>query len=200
MKNLGIMDRLMRVLLAEFCVLVAIFWVAEEWQIPLFLIAGVMLLQAGTASCGVYTLLGWNSCEKVKRKDRNLMAAFIAIALLLAVVGSIASFVMTKNIFLEDVGGLNDSYSLALQYSGQGQRDEAIDSFGNLNSTWRAFEEKYSKYRPMALKFNDNLTIEMNNVSAALASSKEDIYWGNLTLGHEELLTAGPDIQKMQKE
>ncbi len=200
MKNLGIMDRLMRVLLAELCVLVAFFWVAEEWQIPLFLIAGVMLLQAGTASCGVYTLLGWNSSEKIKRKDRNLMAAFVAIALLLAVVGSIGSFIMTKNIFLEDVGVLNVSYSLALQSSGQGQRDEAIDSFGDLNTSWKAFEEKYSKYRPMAVKFNHNLTMEMNNVSAALAGSKEDIYWGNLSRGHEELEIAGPDIQKMQKE
>ena len=51
MKNLSTMDRLLRVILAEICIIVAFFWVTEVWQIPLCLIAGVMLLQAGTASC-----------------------------------------------------------------------------------------------------------------------------------------------------
>ena len=47
MKNLGTMDRLLRVILAEICILVAFFWVAEEWQIPLYLIAAVMLSPGG---------------------------------------------------------------------------------------------------------------------------------------------------------
>ena len=111
MKNLGTMDRLLRVILAEICILVAFFWVAEEWQIPLYLIAGVMLLQAGTATCSIYTLLGWNRCEIVRRKDKNLMTAFVVVALVLAVAGSYASAVLTKNIFLEDLGGVNESYA-----------------------------------------------------------------------------------------
>jgi hypothetical protein len=197
MKNLGLMDRLIRVLLAELCVLVAFFWVAEEWQIPLFLIAGVMMLQAATASCGVYTLLGRNSCEKVVRKDKNLMAAFVASALFLATAGSIGSYVMTEDILKEDVGALNESYSLALQSSAEGERDEAIESYADLNGTWMAFVEKYSKYRPMVVRFDDSFPQEMNNISAALFGSKEDIYWGNLSRSHEMLLTAGPDINKM---
>ncbi|MDQ1262555.1 MAG: hypothetical protein QG575_1736, partial [Euryarchaeota archaeon] len=39
MKNLGTMDRLLRVILAEICILVAFFWATEVWQIPLYLIA-----------------------------------------------------------------------------------------------------------------------------------------------------------------
>ena len=58
MKNLGTMDRLLRVILAEVCILVAFFWVAEEWQIPLYLIAAVMLFQAATATCGIYRYAG----------------------------------------------------------------------------------------------------------------------------------------------
>ncbi|MEI8002874.1 MAG: DUF2892 domain-containing protein, partial [Methanothrix sp.] len=120
MKNLGTMDRLLRVILAEICILVAFFWVTEEWQIPLYLIAGVMLLQAGTASCSIYTLLGWNRCEIVQRKDKNMMTAFIVVALLLAVAGSYASAVLTKNIFLEDLGSVNESYSSAMHSLDQG--------------------------------------------------------------------------------
>ncbi|MFZ2470405.1 MAG: DUF2892 domain-containing protein [Methanothrix sp.] len=198
MKNLGTMDRLLRVILAEICILVAFFWVTTEWQIPLYLIAGVMLLQAGTATCSVYTLLGWNRCDIVRRKDKNLMTAFVVVALLLAVAGSYASAALTRNIFLEDLGGVNESYNLALHSLDQGHRDNAVADYGNLESAFAAFSKKYSKYRPFTVKFDGNFTLEMSNISAAISGSKEDILQGNLTRGREELKKAEPDIKRMQ--
>ncbi|MGB5101151.1 MAG: DUF2892 domain-containing protein [Methanothrix sp.] len=198
MKNLGTMDRLLRVILAEICILVAFFWVTTEWQIPLYLIAGVMLLQAGTATCSVYTLLGWNRCEIVRRKDKNLMTVFVVVALVLAAAGSYASAALTRNIFLEDLGGVNESYNLALQSLDQGERENVAKHYGNLESAFAAFSKKYSKYRPLTVKFDGNFTLEMNNISAAISGSKEDILQGNLTRGREELKNAEPDLQKMQ--
>ncbi len=61
-----------------------------------------MLLQAATATCSINTLLGRNNCETVKRRDKNLMTVFVVAALLLAVAGSYASAVITRNIFLGD--------------------------------------------------------------------------------------------------
>ena len=197
MKNLGTMDRLLRVILAEICIIVAFFWVTEVWQIPLYLIAGVMLLQAGTATCSVYTLLGWNRCEIVRRKDKNLMTAFVVVALVLAVAGSYASAVLTKNIFLEDLGSVNESYNQALHSQAQGGRENATMQYGKLESAFAAFSKKYNKYRPLTIKFDGNFTLEMNNISAAISGSKEDILQGNLTRGQEELKKAEPDIQKM---
>lgn len=198
MKNLGIMDRLLRVILAEICILVAFFWVTTEWQIPLYLIAGVMLLQAATATCSIYNFLGWNRCEIVRRKDKNLMTAFVVAALLLAVAGGYASAVLTKNTFLEDLGSVNESYNQALHSLDQGGRENATMQYGKLESAFAAFSKKYSKYRPLTIKFDGNFTLEMNNISAAISQSKEDILQGNLTRGQEELNKAGPDMQKMQ--
>ena len=198
MKNLGIMDRLLRVILAEICILVAFFWVTVEWQIPLYLIAGVMLLQAATATCSIYNLLGWNRCEIVRRKDKNLMTAFVVVALLLAVAGSYASAVLTKDIFLEDLGIVNESYNQALHSLDQGRSDSATMRYGELESAFAAFSKKYSKYKPLTIKFDGNFTIEMNNISAAISSSREDILQGNLTRGQEELNKAGPDMQRMR--
>ena len=198
MKNLGTMDRLLRVILAEICILVAFFWVTTEWQIPLYLIAGVMLLQAATATCSIYTLLGWKNCEIVRRKDKNLKTAFVVAALLLAAAGSYASAVLTKNIFLEDLGIVNESYVLTLQSTGQGEKENAIMHYGMLESAFAAFSKKYSKYKPLTIKFDGNFTLEMNNISAAISGSKEDILQGNLTRGQEELKKAEPDIKKMQ--
>ena len=199
MKNLGIMDRLLRVILAEICILVAFFWVTVEWQIPLYLIAGVMLLQAATATCSIYNLLGWNRCEIVRRKDKNLMTAFVVVALLLAVAGSYASAVLTKDIFLEDLGIVNESYNQALHSLDQGRSDSATMRYGELESAFAAFSKKYSKYKPLTIKFDGNFTIEMNNISAAIYSSHEDILQGNLTRGQEELNKAGPDMQRMRE-
>ena len=198
MKNLGIMDRLLRVILAEICILVAFFWVTTEWQIPLYLIAGVMLLQAATATCSIYNLLGWNRCEIVRRKDKNLMTAFVVVALLLAVAGSYASAVLTKDIFLEDLGIVNESYNQALHSLDQGRSDNATMRYGELEGAFAAFSKKYSKYKPLTIKFDGNFTIEMNNISAAISASREDILQGNLTRGQEELKKAGPDMQKMR--
>ena len=198
MKNLGIMDRLLRVILAEICILVAFFWVTTEWQIPLYLIAGVMLLQAATATCSIYNFLGWNRCEIVRRKDKNLMTAFVVVALLLAVAGSYASAVLTKDIFLEDLGIVNESYNQALHSLDQGRSDNATMRYGELEGAFAAFSKKYSKYKPLTIKFDGNFTIEMNNISAAIYSSHEDILQGNLTRGQEELNKAGPDMQKMR--
>ena len=199
MKNLGTVDRLLRVILAELIILVAFFWVGMEWQIPIYLIAALLLFQAATSTCGLYSLLGWNSCELVKRKDWNLMTAAVAAALVLAVAGSYASIVLTKNIFLEDLEKVKEPYSWALQYSGQGQRQEAVMQYEKLESTFGAFQEKYSKYRPLVVKFDGNFTAELNNISAAIGGSKQDIYQGNLTGAHEELQKAEPLLQKMQR-
>jgi len=198
-KNLGTVDRLLRVILAELIILVAFFWVGTEWQIPLYLIAALLLFQAATSTCGLYSLLGKNSCELVKRKDRKLMTAAVAAVMVLAVAGSYASIVLTKNIFLEDLEKVKVPYSWALQYSGQGQRQEAVEQYEKLGSAFGAFQEKYSQYRPLVVKFDGNFTDEMNNISAAIAGTKEDIHQGNLTRAHEELQKAEPLLQKMQR-
>jgi hypothetical protein len=127
------------------------------------------------------------------------MTIFIVTALVLAVVGSYASAVMTKNIFLEDLGDMSEPYSLVLQYSGEGDRENATEEFGKLESTFGNFQQKYSKYRPLTIKFEGNFTAQMNNISEAISSSKDDIYQGNLSLGREELEKVEPTIQKMLK-
>jgi hypothetical protein len=197
MKNLGTMDRLLRVILAEVCILVAFFWVAEEWQIPLYLIAAVMLLQAATATCSINTILGWNSCEVVKRRDKNLMRAFVVVALLLAVAGSYGSAAITRNIFLTDAESVNASYSMTIQSLGEGNQENALMQYGKLEGTFANFSKKYSSYRPQTVKFDGNFTNEMNNVSSAISDSREDIRQGDLVRGRERLMSAGPDIRRI---
>ena len=198
MKNLGTLDRLIRVIIAEACILAAFFWAADDLQLLLVLAAAVVLIPVIKGSCGLYELLGWNSCAIIKRNDKNIKTAFVVTALLLAVVGSFASAVLTKDIFLDDLERVNESYVLTLQSTDQGQRESATVQYEKLEGTFAAFQDKYSKYRPLTIKFDENFTAQMNNISAAISGSKEDILRGNLTTGHEELKKAGPIIEMMQ--
>ncbi len=198
MKNLGTSDRLIRVIIAEACILAAFFWAAENLQILLVLAAAVMMIPVIKGNCGLYEMLGWSSCEIVKRKDKNIKTTFVVVALLLAVVGSFASAVLTKNIFLDDLGSVDEAYSLALQSTGQGETGNATLQYEKLESAFASFQDKYSKYRPLTVKFDGNFTSQMNNISEAIAGSKEDMLQGNLTSAHEELQKVGPIIEKMQ--
>ncbi len=180
MKNLGTTDRLLRVILAEVCILVAFFWAPMEWQIPLYLVAGVMLLQAATSTCGLYNLLGRNSCEIVKRDDKKMVAVFVVIALAIALIGGYASAVISKNIFLENLEQVKEPYSLTLQYS-----------------AWVVFHQKYSGYRPPTVRFDGNFSNDLNDISLAISGSKEDINSGNLTRGRDKLQKAWPALQKI---
>jgi hypothetical protein len=196
-KNLGTADRLLRVILAEVCILVAFFWAPMEWQIPLYLVAGVMLLQAATSTCGLYNLLGWNSCEIVKRNDKKMVAVFVVVALAIALVGGYASAVLSKNSFIESLEQVKEPYSLILQYSGQGQRNASVEQFGKLEDAWVVFHQKYSGYRPLSVRFDGNFSNDLNVMSLAISGSKEDINSGNLTRGHDKLQKAWPALQKI---
>jgi hypothetical protein len=197
MKNLGTRDRFLRVILAEVCILIAFFWVGDEWQIPIYLIAAVLLLQAATATCSINTLLGWNSCETVKRRNNNLMAVFVVTALLLAVAGSYGSAVITRNVFLGDAESVNASYSMTMQSLDQGNRENATMQYGMLESSFGNFSKKYSKYRPLTIKYDGNFTGDMNNISTAISGSGEEIRQEDLVRARERLSQAGPKMQRM---
>jgi hypothetical protein len=145
-KNLGNIDRLIRVLLAEFCILTAFFWMGRAWKIVLYLIAAVMIIQAASGVCGLYNLIGWNTCEKIKRKDKHLVMGTLVLMVLAAGGGSYASAIMTKNILIEDIRSLEHPYNLTLSYMELDTRRESVSSYEQLNSSLDVFIKKYSDY------------------------------------------------------
>jgi hypothetical protein len=198
-RNVGTLDRLLRVILAEACVLAAFFWLGGEWQIVFYLLAAVLLVQAATGVCGFYNFLGWNTCENIKRKDKNLLPIVLMAMIVVAVVGSYGSAVLTKDIFLEDLSSIKKPYDLTMQYTSQDLRQESIQQFELLESATAAFQDKYKGYRPLAVKFDDQFTGDMQNLSAIVSGSREDIQKGSLKTAHDNLERAKPLMQKMQE-
>ena len=189
------MDRLLRVILAEGCALAAFFWLGREWQIVFYLLAAVLLVQAATGVCGFYNFLKWNTCENIKRKDKNLIPIALMVMIVVAVGGSYGSAVLTRDIFLNDLSSIREPYDLTIQYTSQDLRQESAQQFERLESSFAAFQEKYTDYRPLAVKFDDQFTGDLQNLSAIVSGSKDEIHQGDLKTAHDNLLRAEPLFQ-----
>jgi hypothetical protein len=196
-KNVGTHDRLLRVILAEVCVLAAFFWLGREWQIVFYLLAAVLLVQAATGVCGFYNFLKWNTCENIKRKEKNLIPIAIMAMIVVAVAGSYGSAALTRDIFQSDLSSIMESYDLTMQYTGQDLQQESVQQFELLESAFSAFEEKYRDYRPWAVKFDDRFAGDVQNLSTIISGAGEDIHQGDLKTAHDDLQRAGPVFQSM---
>ena len=199
MKNLGSLDRMIRLIVAEVCLIAALFWAGEELQLPLILAAAVILIPAITGSCGLYELLGWNSCEMIKRKNDRLKRALVLAAILLAVMGSFASHLYTKDILLQDLEEVNETYNIARQ-SLIGDDANSSADIDSLERKFAAFAAKYSKYKPLVVRMDGNFSSKIDEISADIYRSKQSALQGDAASSRMELEPAGEIIRAMIKE
>jgi hypothetical protein len=197
-KNLGTVDRVIRIFLAELCVLAAFFWRTGEWQILLYLVAVVLLVQAATGVCGLYNLLRWNTCEMVKRKNKNLGPIVLILALFIAVLGGYGSAIITKNMFIQDLQSFQEPYSQTMESLSKGDKADAIASWEKMNSSFSAFETKYSRYRPVAVRYDSRLSGDLGNITTILHGSRDEISQGNLTQARANLLQVEVIVDDMK--
>lgn len=193
------MDRLLRVVLAEACILAAFFWLGREWQIVFYLLAAVLLVQAATGVCGFYNYLGWNTCEIIKRREKNLLPIALAAMILIAVVGSYSSAVLTGNIYSDDLNSIQSPYNLTMEYTQRELKAESLEQYELLEAAVGAFNEKYSDYRPLAVKFDNRFSDDMQNLSAIISGSRDDMHNGSLKAAHDNLQRAGALLQGMKE-
>jgi hypothetical protein len=198
-KNLGTIDRLVRAFLAELCILIAFFWVGRAWQMVLYLLAVVMVFQAATGVCGFYNLIGRNTCERIKRKDKKLVVVTAVLIVLVAGAGSFSSAIMTKNILKGDLASIEVPYNLTLLSTEQDLRNESISQYEMLNTSLGAFNKKYSDYEPFAVKFDEKFQGDMTNVSTIVKTSQQDIFTGLLSDAHARLAVGKSLLQTIKK-
>jgi hypothetical protein len=198
-KNLGTIDRLVRVFLAEICIILAFFWMGRAWQMVLYLLAVVMVFQAATGVCGFYNLIGRNTCERIKRDDKKLVVVAAVLMIVLAGAGCYASVILTKNILKGDLVSIEEPYNLTLLSTEQDQRKESISHYEMLNTSLGSFNKKYSDYMPFAVMFDEKFQGDMANVSIRVKASKQDIFNGSLSDAHARLAVGKSLLQDIKK-
>jgi hypothetical protein len=202
-KNIGTIDRIVRLILAEVFLLGAFFWTYGWVQIVLYILTFAMLATASIRFCGLYTLLGVRTCkvESVHEKKMSMRNKVLVVILLAGIfsAGVYGSIFFTKKIFLEDFSGMNQSYKQTLFYTGQNKREEAVSNYKQLVVSYGAFYEKYSAYQPYVLASDEYFVKDLTEVKNKITSLNDMVMTGDLPSAHTEFEMVRPVFQDILK-
>ncbi len=198
-KNVGVLDRLIRVVLAEIFFILAWFWFGGVTQIVLYVLSLIMVVTAGMGFCGLYKIFGFSTNKNEKKLSRIVMAVLVIIFLIIAIGGAYASSFFSKKLFIEDFNAMNNNYKQTLYYTGQDNRAESTTNYEKLVSSFSVFQKKYNTYKPVAIRSDFKFNSDLEKVGQLIASSKDEIYNGDLKTLHYKLESIRLSFQEILK-
>jgi len=200
MKNLGGIERVVRLILGLLLIEAGYFWLGGGAQM-LAIAAGLLLLATALLGfCPVHKLLKINTLRTGAPPPRPWVGAALAVLVALILAGgSYASHFLSKKIYLEDFNRMNHYYKQALFHTGQQDREQAIANYDELVQQYGAFATKYSRYHPYALKRDPQFNADLARVSGLIAGVQEPVHGGDLAQAHRELEQIRPVFQEIFK-
>lgn len=196
--NEGSLDRLIKIFIGFFAMIGAFFWLAGTIQIIVYIVWVIALITACIWFCGLYSLLKINTCEKKTMHRKTMGRSIIGIALTSILFGFASSF-FTKKIFLEDFATMNNNYKQLLFNSGKEKRAESISFYEKLIPAYNEFQEKYTNYQPLILRWDENFTYDIAKVGVMINNVKDGIYEWDLVATHKALEAIRPIFQDIFK-
>lgn len=200
MINMRPVDRFLRAAIGILLLEAGYFWLGSPWSWICLTLGLVLLLTGVIGICPIYRLLG-NTYTAPKGASGRPLLTGAAILTLLAVAlgGSYASIFFTRKLFLEDFNAMNEHYKQALFLSGKGDREGAVRNLDELEPAFEAFSEKYSNFRPYALKGDGELSSDFVSVGQILTAADPMVRSGDLHEAHLALEKVRPVFQNMFK-
>jgi len=200
LKNEGLVDRLIRLFVAEVFVLGAYFWIGGVWQIVLYVLGTVSLFTSITGFCALYKVFGI-STYKPEGKSISVYTKLVLVILfvLIATVGSYYSALFTKKFFLDDYSRMNNYYKQTLFFTGQEKRTEAVADYDKLVVEYSIFLSKYTAYHPYVIKSDKQFDNDLKKISEIINSLRDAVYTGDLKQSHTSLEAVRPIFQDILK-
>lgn len=200
MKNLGITDRFIRLVIGVLLLEAAFFWLGSSSRLIAYAFAAVMLGTSAWGFCPLYRVIGISG-KRTPSAPVGLVIRTVAIALLLGVAlgGSYASNFFTRKLFLEDFNAMNTFYKQTLFLTGKGERDKAIANYEQLLPAYQKFQEKYTAYPPFALRRDTQLAADLSSVTAMFNAVNDGVRSGDLHQAHLDLEKVRPVFQDLFK-
>ncbi len=201
MKNILPIERFLRLFLAVVLLEAGFFWLSGVPQILAYLAGAVMLVTGASSFCPVYKVIGVGpSAASCSRMPALWVRVVAVVALLGAVVGgSYASAVFSRKIFLEDFNAMNHFYKQTLFLTGKGEREKAIANYDQWVPAFEKFQNKYSEYRPYALRSDTRFVADLAQVQGMMMGVKEAVKSGDLKQAHLDLEKVRPVFQEQFK-
>jgi hypothetical protein len=200
MKNMTGIDRFIRLPLSVLLLEAAFFWLAGIAAVVAYALAAVMGVTSIWGFCPIYRLLGIGG-KRAPSESGGRARQIIAIALLMGVAfgGSYASQFFTRKLFLEDFNAMNTFYKQTLFMTGKSDRDKSIANYDQLLVAYQSFQDKYSNYRPFALRHDTQLNADLSGVANIFKAVNNGIRSGDLHQVHLDLEKVRPVFQEMFK-
>lgn len=199
-KNVGLLDRFVRCVLAALFFIGAYFWTAGVVAVVLYVFASVMFITSLFRFCGLYTIFGISTCSVHEKKLSVAKKSMLGITLLtILVAGSYSSVFFTKKLFLEDYTRMNQYYKQTLFFTGQNNRSESITNYTNLVSEYAVFYQKYSKYHPYSIASDTKFNTDITTVKDLITSLESNVTSGDLPVTHKEFEAVRPIFQDILK-
>jgi hypothetical protein len=200
MNNLHPLDRFLRALGGIALLEGAYFWLAGSLQMGAYAVGAVLLITALMKFCPLYRLIGLRTGNAPTNKPSTTVLSLAVVVLLAAVVGgSYASNFFTRKLFLEDFNAMNDHYKQTLFLTGKAERAKANEKYALLMPAYAKFQDKYSGYRPYALKNDAQLSTDLEAVQGMLKGVKDQVGTGDLHEAHLALEKVRPVFQEVFK-
>lgn len=200
MKNVHPIDRFARLILGVLLLEGAYFWLAGASQYSAYVVAAVMLITSGLGFCPLYKALGISRVAKSTQSMGKgwLLAAWVV---LLAVIGggSYGSALFTRKLFLEDFNVMNQFYKQTLFLASKGEREKAVGNYEYLLSAYRLFQDKYTSYKPLALRGDQNFSADLAKIDQIFIAVNELVRTGDLHQAHLDLEKVRPVFQELFK-
>lgn len=200
MNNLHPLDRFLRALGGIALLEGAYFWLSGSLQMGAYAVGAVLLVTALIKFCPLYSVLGLRTGNAATQTPGSTVLSLAIVALLAAVVGgSYASNFVTRKLFLEDFNAMNDHYKQTLFLTGKAERTKANAKYDQLMPAYAKFQDKYSSYRPYALKNDTQLSNDLVSVQAMLQGVNDQVRTGDLHEAHLALEKVRPVFQEVFK-
>lgn len=198
-KNESLMDRGVRAIAGEALFLAGFFWLGGTWQIVTYALSAAMLLTAISGFCSLYRIFGIDTCVTSRPVPGYLRTAFVVVFLVIAVGGAYASIFFSTKFFLEDYNRMNAAYKQTLFETGQGKREESKSNYATLTRSYTDFSEKYSSYRPYALRGDAAFGTDLARAASIIDGLAKTIDSGDLHEAHLALEGVRPIFQNILK-
>jgi len=199
-KNENLIDRLIRIFVAEVFLILAFFLIGGILQIIFYILAIVMFATAITGFCALYRLFGFSTYKEGSTSVNKVWLYIIIIFLIIfpMVAGYYSAF-MSKKVFLEDYNHMNNYYKQLLFNTGQDNREKSISNYDSLTREYAKFQDKYENYKPLVIKHDTQFNDDLDKVANIINNSKNNVYNGDLTAEHVNLEAVRPIFQDMLK-
>ncbi|RFO96380.1 hypothetical protein DIC66_13825 [Rhodoferax lacus] len=200
MNNLHPIDRFARALVGIAMLELGYFWLSGGLQIGAYVVGVVLIGTALVKFCPLYSLIGLRTGGAQTRTSGSLALSMAVVVLLTAAVGgSFASSFFSRKVFLEDFNVMNDHYKQTLFLTGKNERAKANAKYDLLIPAYAKFQEKYSSYRPYALKNDTQLSSDLVAVQGMLKGVNDQVRSGDLHEAHLALEKVRPVFQEVFK-